>query len=342
MKNGILVYQSTNGIFNIGDYIQSLAAAQFFDNKIDNYINREKLDIFDKEDVKLIMNGWFTSEPDHWPPSSNIHPHFVAFHINSLAKNKILSENGIRYLKKHEPIGCRDEDTTKMLLEKNIKAYFSGCLTLTLGKTYTSDQRNESIYFVDTFSSSKTNISTLLIFIYLFITKWSIIMKIMKKKSGSFSLFSLRKTISFYREYSRHFTDELLLNADYITHEASENSFPSENEKFEYAKDLINKYSKAKLVITSRIHCALPCLALGTSVIYVDNAQQEESSYCRLNGLRELFNLVTSNNGELNFGFKKEKGKINQFSEIKNKNDYQKLRDKLIDSCNIFIKSTNE
>ena len=30
MKNGLLVYTPLNGKFNIGDYIQSLAAKQFF------------------------------------------------------------------------------------------------------------------------------------------------------------------------------------------------------------------------------------------------------------------------------------------------------------------------
>ncbi|WP_264821067.1 polysaccharide pyruvyl transferase family protein [Acinetobacter schindleri] len=33
---------------------------------------------------------------------------------------------------------------------------------------------------------------------------------------------------------------------------------------------MLEKYSTAKLVITSRIHCALPCLAMGTPVIYIN------------------------------------------------------------------------
>ncbi|MHB9142904.1 MAG: polysaccharide pyruvyl transferase family protein [Paludibacter sp.] len=336
MKNGLLVYQSANGFFNIGDYIQSLAASQFFENKIDFYINREKLDEFKDDDVKLIMNGWFTSEPSHWPPSSLIHPLFVAFHINSLAKDKILSKEGIRYLKKHEPIGCRDEDTTKMLREKKINAYFSGCLTLTLGKTYSTDNKKDSIYFVDEFSSSKKDIATIFNMIYLFITKWFIIRKIIRKKYNFLSLTTLRKTISFYREYRKHFSDDILLKAEYIKHEVPENTLNSEEEKIEYAKELLKKYAQAKLVITSRIHCALPCLALETPVIFVDNAQQAESSYCRLNGLRELFNLVTSNNGELTFHFKKANTKIDYSTKILNRNDYKSLRDQLNTSCQLF------
>ena len=45
MKNGLLVYETNHSIniFNIGDYIQSIASAQFFDDKIDCFVNREKL-----------------------------------------------------------------------------------------------------------------------------------------------------------------------------------------------------------------------------------------------------------------------------------------------------------
>jgi hypothetical protein len=339
MKNGLLIYNSARRLINIGDYIQSLAALQFL-GKADYLINREQLNQFDKEDVKLIMNGWFTSEPENWPPSDKIHPLFVAFHINSLAKNKILSEEGVDYLKKHEPIGCRDEDTTKILRSKGINAYFSGCLTLTLGERYLSEIRNDSIYIVDAFSSSNKSFSTVLTMIGILFRKFTTIRKIAIKKHGKISLQAIIKTISFYREYSKHFTDDLLLRAEYIKHLIAEEKFGSEEEKFEYARKLVNNYANARLVITSRIHCALPCLALETPVIFVDNAQQEESSYCRLNGLRELFNLVTSDKGELSFHFEKEAGKIHSKSIIKNKPNYQILKTKLISSCKTFMQNS--
>lgn len=338
MRNGLLIYRSYKGQFNIGDYVQSLAASQFISNKVDYYINREELDEFKENEVKLIMNGWFTSEPRHWPPSSMIHPLFVSFHINSLSKEHILSKEGIIYLKQHEPIGCRDWYTTKMLNEKNVDAYFSGCLTLTLGEKYASNKKGESIYFVDAFSSSNKNLPTILIMLYLAIAKSSIIRKIAKKNFSTLSITSFRKAISFYREYSKHFSDDLLGDAEYIKHIVNENLFRTEQEKFDYAQELLKKYAQAKLVITSRIHCALPCLAVETPVIFVDNAQQEESSYCRLNGLRELFNLVSSDKGELKFHFEKEPGKINRLSKLKNRRDFEIIRDKLINMCNTFMK----
>lgn len=53
----------------------------------------------------------------------------------------------------------------------------------------------------------------------------------------------------------------------------------------------MNKYAHAKLVITSRIHCALPCLALGTPVIYL-NGFNNFVDTCRFNGILNLFNRI--------------------------------------------------
>jgi hypothetical protein len=342
MKKGLLVYSAPKGKLNIGDYIQSLAARQFLGDSVDYLINRERLDEFNEADVKLILNGWFTHESNHWPPSAKIKPLFVAFHISSLVKNQILSSKGILYLKQHEPIGCRDKETEKVLKENGIDAYFTGCLTLTLGESYTSENKDGNIYFVDAFVSPKRKLYSCLLFLFLFVTKYHTLNKIHKKRFKINTIASILDSTLFYFQYSKYFTDELLLQALYINHEISVNQFNSENEKFEYASDLLNKYAKAKLVITSRIHCALPCLSLETPVIYVENIDQDEWSSCRLDGLRDLFNIITSKKGILSIKFKKEDGKINSHSVITNSSDYRLLRDKLIDKCNSFINDTTQ
>ena len=35
-------------------------------------------------------------------------------------------------------------------------------------------------------------------------------------------------------------------------------------------ENLLERYKKAKVVFTSLIHCALPCIAMGTPVVFVD------------------------------------------------------------------------
>ena len=52
----------------------------------------------------------------------------------------------------------------------------------------------------------------------------------------------------------------------HTTHSFNLNNF--QNKRFNIAKKLLDKYSKAKLVITSRLHGALPCLALNTPFIF--------------------------------------------------------------------------
>lgn len=54
--------------------------------------------------------------------------------------------------------------------------------------------------------------------------------------------------------------------------------------------ELIEKYSRAKLVITSRIHVALPCVAMDIPVIFVDHPSI--FSPIRIAGLTDLFQTV--------------------------------------------------
>jgi hypothetical protein len=150
-KFGVMIYNK--GFLkewqNIGDYIQSIAASAFFE-KIDCYLERENLDNYNSpEKIKIILNGWFMHSSDNWPPSDNLIPLFVSFHVTESAMLKMLSAEGIAYLKRHEPIGCRDYGTKKHLSKYGINAYFSGCLTLTLGNKYKTNIKTENIYFVD-------------------------------------------------------------------------------------------------------------------------------------------------------------------------------------------------
>ena len=339
MKNGLLVYEPNNdGIFNIGDYIQSLAGAQYFDNNDLIYINREHLNEYNSDDIKLIMNGWFMHQPQNWPPSPRIHPLFISFHMNSLAKEEMMNEESIDYFKKHEPIGCRDYDTASLLKSKGVHAYFSGCLTLTLGKSYKNtltERKRKGIYFVDVHHVPRKNFLCTLNMMVLLFKKYNLISKLSKKNRGTKSIRNLLSFSFFYASYRKMFSDDVLANAEYIQHEVPD-SFNSDEQKFEYSRSLLKKYSEAKYVVTSRIHCALPCLGMGTPVLYVENINQAESSYCRLNGLRELFNIINYDKGNLASEFIKTK--ITSDSTFKNKEVYNELYKKLSTTVEEFTK----
>ena len=125
----VLSYPNSN---NLGDFIQSEAVKQYLKNKLVKQIDREQLHSYDGPKVQMFMNGWFMENPNNWPPSKQINPFFLSFHLNPTSKKKMLSPKGVNFLKKYQPIGCRDIYTQKILSDFGVETYFSSCLTLTL------------------------------------------------------------------------------------------------------------------------------------------------------------------------------------------------------------------
>ena len=313
MKYGLLTYDENRRFFNVGDNIQSLAAKQFLP-KVDQLLNRERLAEYSGEPIKLIMNGWFTHNTHNWVPSEPIDPVFVSFHMNNTAAPFMLSEKGIAYLKKHEPIGCRDQFTADTLKAKGIDAYFTGCLTLTLDSYKVDDaERGDQIYIVDplysyprpekVFYNTKNTVRNIL--------------------NGS--AFQLGKKNKHLKNF---ISKEVLETAEFINQEPPSNKYTDE-EKFDMAENLLKKYARARLVITSRIHCALPCLALGTPVIFVNGFDSFVDS-CRFDGILELFNRidVNSKTGEFTANFPLE-GQINLDTMVKNLEKHHDLANAL-------------
>ena len=349
MKHGILKYgQSERYYPNIGDYIQSLASRQYAGKEV-IYIDRERLDEYDEENVKIVLNGWFMSDPVHFPPSSLISPLFVAFHITPSAKDVILSNKGIDYLKKYEPIGCRDIDTMYLLQKNGVDAYFSGCMTLTLGEKYSSNQKSGEIYFVDpTVQPVKSYIQFLRISVSE-ILHLPIILNIYSK-IRSIGASRLRESVHYlyysillYHQYSDIFSDELLKNARFISHTKDLPDFKDVDSSINYAESLLEKYSKASLVVTSRIHAALPCLGMQTPCIFVDKAGLGQK---RFGGLLDLLNVLQINNQKLqpigNFisqyeNIKRKSGKIDIKTEIRNDDRYVELKESLRKKCISFF-----
>ena len=329
---------------NIGDYVQALASSQFYP-QVDGFVERDELSLYTGEPCKIIMNGWFMAKPEHWPPPKQIEPLFVAFHINSKAKDAMLKPESISYLKQYEPIGCRDTYSRDLLREKGVDAYFSGCMTLTLGRKYESLEKDDKVYFVDPYFLTRWNwkstIRAIIFLCFHFLAIARIARKYPERKSF------LRKCMiltGFYREYRKFFSEKILVNATYICQQDryySEN-FSSDVALLGEAERLVKLYAKARLVVTSRIHCALPCLGMRTPVIFTENADQSEASACRFGGLRELFNVLSWRNGHLepNFVINKVDG-TNKF-DFANSTQWEVLAKELSDKCLHFVKASYE
>jgi hypothetical protein len=89
--------------------------------------------------------------------------------------------------------------------------------------------------------------------------------------------------------------------------------------------DILMLYQKAHMVVTTKLHCALPCLALGTPVLLLyDNKYTD-----RISTYLPYLNYIQRKNFiESNIDFEQPKS---------NPQKYLELRDSLIKSCTNFI-----
>ena len=244
--------------------------------------------------------------------------------MNNTAAPFMLSEKGIAYLKNHQPIGCRDQFTVDTLMEKGIEAYFTGCLTLTLDTYKVEDSlRGEEIYIVDPLYGYTTNKKVVRNY------------KTLIRSVLSGKIFELGKR---KKHLDTIIDSSLLESAIYVNQEPPARKY-TDVEKFEMAEDLLRKYAKAKLVITSRIHCALPCLAMGTPVIFI-NGFETFVDACRFEGIVDLFNRIDINTktGAWTANFDLE-GKITANTKVKNLEKHHTIANALKEKCRAFIKA---
>ena len=258
---------------NIGDYIQSLAARQFLP-QVDAFIERDATAGYQGDRLRVIMNGWWHIYKGNAVPSERIDPLYVSIHINNPQE---VPPETIAHYKRHEPIGCRDHTTMNFLKEKGVDAYFSGCMTLTLGKTYAvpPEQRTNTVYYVN-FDKN--------IFVNYLKSKFTVLTSFFPQKVRN-RLNEVIKTCVPDFDRCRHI---------YRDHSVPLSMSPEEN--FRLADLYLRDYARAKLVLTSKIHCALPCAGMGVPVILMMNNPQD----VRFDGIKGLLNhMGVDTSGEI-------------------------------------------
>jgi hypothetical protein len=187
------------------------------------------------------MNGWFMHDMTCWPPAPAINPIFVSFH----AHDERLISNNVEYFKKHEPIGCRDEETAYWFKKNGIDAYFTGCLTMIFDE-------DESIEYEER-------------------VKW-------------YAVDTDRCHVSFRRDHAQILTDdriEVINHSEVIPANKRHNIY----ERLQIARELLDKYSRCQTLITSRIHAALPTIAMGRPVLHNDPKYLADHRYTGLYSL---------------------------------------------------------
>ena len=280
--------------WNIGDDIQSVAAARFLPR--DSIpIDREMVScFFSQKQIPTIMNGWFmwTKEfwdrekiplPDQsWPPSASIDPLLISIHFCEECFPKVFTKEGIQYLKDHGPVGARDTTTLKELEKRGVPSYFSGCLSLTLENT--SQGKDDVIYAVDIPDSA----------------------------------------IEYLQEHTRS-------KVEIIRHGFFVGPFyHSPAKRLELAKALLEKYQRAKCVVTTRLHACLPCLAFETPVLFLTGGDGS-----RFDGLRDCYHqcsLAELLQGRANYTFD---------NPPENPKKHLELRNQLIETVTKWVASKN-
>lgn len=357
--NGLLVVPPICGNKkNIGDYIQSVAQEQYW-NYIDCYVEREKLaSFYSKEKTNLIMNGWFMWNAEQFPPSDSINPFFISFHLSPSVSSRLLTPASIAYFKKYEPIGCRDIDTQKILESHGIKCYFSGCLTLTLNLKYSNNLPSGKIIIADPYfeiggskNFSQAKRLGILLKESLLYPKTISKIKALYCKNREYVQGVrgfIRKWIeaaSLHYTYSSFLADDVLLNATYVSHIVDQTGM-DEDGKMELAKQYIKMYGSAKMVITSRIHAALPCLSLNTPVIFcttekLANNGLEGSAGGRFAGLIDLLNSISMDGRDITCSDSLkgvlQKGKLTMSTIFFNPNNHRVMAKNLTEKTFAFV-----
>lgn len=261
---------------NLGDYIQSLAVRQYLP-RVDTYIPRDEIAYYSGQPVNIIMNGWWWVCPGVYELPECMSPLFIAYHVNNPGK---LTTSMLGYLKRNEPVGCRDLATQKILLEHGVQAYFSGCMTLTLGKSRQWAGGNGRVLCCDFDISADTSITR------------------------------------YLREEWGHIYN--FLDVDVCTQLATLDT--NQDERFQAAERLLETYRKAALVITTRIHCALPCLGMGIPVVLVI----PQYDHLRFDGLVDLLNrLVQHEDGRIESHICRQQDQEGRIAGICNPQDYK-------------------
>ena len=298
MNYGLMSYDYTT---NLGNEIQSIAARRFLP-EIDYYIEHEKINLFKSDEkVKMIMNGWYLDCYKAWPPSEDIDPLLISMHFTTTTeerrKEAIITDESKQYLNNNGPVGCRDIATVNFLEENNINAYFSGCLTLTLDKGESIENDESYILVV---SELKEEITSFL-----------------KEKTNK-DVYSIQQDL--IPSFNKAFPPEMppwLYNLS---------SFYNHKEKFFMAENLLRLYENADCVITDRLHCALPCLALETPVLLFNNRGMRE----RFEGLNDLVQEVSFDEYKSNYNI------FDVNNPPENSKNYLKIRKDLIKKCSNF------
>ena len=278
MKYGNIIFDGNRKTsVNIGDDMQLLAVEYLYD--LMNIPQQDRIRVpLSKLSTYVHPNNEYIILPISFPLygyrsdmyitmfSPAIIPVFIGLSIMS----SYIEDKEIDYLKRFEPIGCRDIHTMNVLRSYNISAYVNGCLT-----------------------------------------------SIFPKRGGGVNKIFL---VDIPKKFLKYIPNEIKERAIVTSQVLDDTDNPE--------KSAIQKYElykkEAKLIITTRLHCAWPCLAAGIPVILL-----KENFSFRFTALEKLLHQYT----------------ISEFSKIDWTGkvvDYENIKQNIIENAKFQINNTIE
>jgi hypothetical protein len=322
---------------NLGDDIQTLAAAQFLP-RVDLAIDRDhpRLSANLKERlgngtyVKVIMNGWFTLKPLSWMPDPLLKPLFVAFHIHPPISRVFLGrESIVEYLKYNEPIGTRDFYTSKMLRELGITSFFSGCLSLVLDYKYKFNKKvidYDYVLLSDLDKEVASVIKNILVernILHIFFSQ-----NLFTSSSELLLPQNIKRMVKRILGEDRYYLAGIIVYNLLDMHKAQKLTIWS---RMKLAEKYLTVIAHSRLVITSRLHTALPALSFGVPVIFVSNNLRDP----RFSGYLQFLYAFTLN--KFINAVKNCKLDLSEPIEMPNRGLLEEIKRKLIYTVSKFI-----
>ena len=298
VKYGMLMHKTT---CNIGDDIQSYASSKFLP-QIDYFVDRETINTFTSEKnepVATVMSAWYMWEKWNWPPAKCIYPKFVGMHYSD---HQISKQPG-------SPIKT---EFLEGIGNEYLNAYSP------IGVRDYSTLKSFKEIGIDAYYSGC---------ITLTLPK----MQVKTPEKEYICVVDVEKPVI---EKIKKEIENTGIELKIVTHRVNYRDYDiSWDERKDKVEELLTLYQNAKCVVTRRLHCALPCLALGVPVLTIIThtpaaANRFEPFYDYLNNCTQDEYL----NGKYDYDVT---------NPPQNNGKHIEVRNKLISDIEEFIKEAN-
>lgn len=296
MKYGVLLNKSN---VNGGDDIQAYATARFLPH-VDYFIDREHIDEFASdsgEPVAVIMNAWYMWAKWNWPPSKFIVPKFVGFHY---ADHQLAVQPG-------SPVKYE---------------FLEG-----LGGEYL--KANGPIGCRDEFTHGRLTDLGIDSYFSGCITMTIPKMPETKDKGSYICLVDLEPKVV---KKLKPMLQKQGIEVRVMTHNKKRDPEQSWESRLKFVKDRLTVYQNARCVVTKRLHCALPCLALEVPTFII----KEMTDDIRWTPYYDFLYRSTVTD------FMKDNYEYDFLNPPANKDLYKPYREELIRSCEEFVREMEQ